>query len=80
MAEHLFDLDSDYQKLRIARDLAAYRALGHIDAAICYCKNGDTKMALSILTNARALYEAADKKLQDATSPTPKSTTAKEAA
>jgi len=54
---------SDYQRLRIARDLAAYRAVGHIDAAICYCRQGDSKMALSILMNARRMYEAADQAL-----------------
>lgn len=56
---------SDYQRLRIARDLAAYRAVGHIDAAICYCRQGDAKMALSILMNARQMYEAADRALDN---------------
>jgi len=56
---------SDYQKLRTARDLAAYRALGHIDAAICYCRQGDAQMALSILLNARATYEASARALEN---------------
>lgn len=54
---------SQYERLRIARDLAAYRAVGHIDAAICYCRQGDAKMALSILMNARRMYEKADQAL-----------------
>lgn len=58
---------SQYERLRIARDLAAYRALGHIDAAICYCRQGDSKMALSILTSARSLYQAAAKALDNHT-------------
>jgi hypothetical protein len=65
VAEALFDLGSDYQKLTIARDYAAYRAVGAIDAAICYCKNGDAKTALEILLDARADYEQADSKLQN---------------
>ena len=51
--------NADYQRLRIARDLAAYRALGHIDAAICYCRQGDSQTALSILTDARRMYQKA---------------------
>lgn len=58
---------SEYQQLRIARDLAAYRALGHIDAAICYCRQGNTEMALSILLNARATYEATARALENYT-------------
>ena len=61
----LFDVGSDYQKLAIARDYAAYRAVGAIDAAICHCRAGDAKTALSILLNARADYERADSKLQN---------------
>ena len=61
----LFDIGSDYQRACIARDHAAYRAVGAIDAAICYCRNADPKMALSILLNARADYERADKNLQN---------------
>jgi hypothetical protein len=57
--------EGDYQRLRIARDLAAYRALGHIESAICYCRQGDARRALSILLNARATYESADKALHD---------------
>jgi len=58
---------TDYQKLSRARDLAAYRALGHIDAALCYARQGDVKMVLSILLSAREQYEAADRKLQQCT-------------
>jgi hypothetical protein len=58
---------SQYERLRIARDLAAYRAVGHIDAAICYCRQGDAKMALSILLNARATYNAAANALDNHT-------------
>jgi glutamine amidotransferase-like uncharacterized protein len=61
----LFDVCSDYQKLCIARDYAAYRAVGAIDAAICSCRRGDAETALQILTNARAEYERADTRLQN---------------
>jgi len=72
VADTLFDLDNDYKKLSIARDHAAYRALGAIDAAICYCRNGDAVIALNILTKARAQYERANQKLQDAFASTSK--------
>jgi len=52
-----------YQQLSRARDLAAYRALGHIDAAICYARQGDTQTVLSILLSARELYEKAARAL-----------------
>jgi hypothetical protein len=55
---------SDYERFSTARDYAAYRALGAIDAAICYCRQGDAEMALRILTNARADYNHADLNLQ----------------
>jgi hypothetical protein len=61
----LFDICTEYEELVVARDHAAYRAVGAIDAAICYCKNGDTRTALSILLNARADYERADVRLQN---------------
>jgi predicted negative regulator of RcsB-dependent stress response len=55
---------SDYEKLSDARDNAAYRALGAISAAICYCRQQNTADALSILTRALEAYERADEKLQ----------------
>jgi hypothetical protein len=63
---------TDYQRLRIARDLAAYRAVGHIDAAICYCRQGDAKMALAILMDGRALYQKAADALDQHTTSSPK--------
>jgi hypothetical protein len=56
---------SDFDRLSTARDYAAYRALGAIDAAICYCRQGDAEMAMRILTNARADYNRADLNLQN---------------
>jgi hypothetical protein len=66
-SERRWTVVSDYQRLRIARDLAAYRALGHIDSAICYCRQGDARRALSILLHARATYEATDKAIESYT-------------
>jgi hypothetical protein len=56
---------SDYEKLSDARDMAAYRALGAISAAICYCRQARTSDALDILTRALEAYERADNKLQN---------------
>jgi hypothetical protein len=56
---------SDFERLCTARDYASYRALGAIDAAICYCRQGDSAMAMRILTNARADYNRADLNLQN---------------
>ncbi len=56
---------SDYEKLSDARDMAAYRALGAISAAICYCREGDAKAALGVLTSARDRYEQRDRELQN---------------
>jgi hypothetical protein len=56
---------AEFQRLSRERDLAAYRALGAMDAAICYCRQGDSQEALSILTRGLAHYELADSKLQN---------------
>ena len=55
---------ADHQRLSRDRDLAAYRAVGAIDAAICYCRQGADVEALNILTRARSYYELADSNLQ----------------
>lgn len=55
---------SDYEQRSDARDMAAYRALGALSAAICFCRENDTKRALHVLTEALERYELADQKLQ----------------
>lgn len=56
---------SDYEKLSDARDNAAYRCVGAISAAICYCRQQNTADALSILTRALEAYERAEQKLEN---------------
>ncbi len=55
---------SDYERLAEQRDFAAYRAVGAISAAICYCKNGEMKDVLHILTSALENYEMVANKLE----------------
>jgi hypothetical protein len=55
---------SDYEQGCDLRDRAAYRALGAITAAICFCREGKTKDALHILTTAIERYEQANRELQ----------------
>lgn len=55
---------SDFDKLSDARDNAAYRCVGAISAAICYCRQDKPKDALSILKSALAAYEHAEEKLE----------------
>ena len=55
---------SDYERLSEARDMAAYRALGALTAAICFCRQGKSKDALAVMTAALERYERADEKLQ----------------
>lgn len=55
---------SDYERLCEQRDIAAYRALGAMAAAMCFCRQGRPEDALTVLTSALARYERADEKLQ----------------
>ena len=55
---------SDYERLSDARDVAAYRALGAMTAAVCFCRQGKTEDALTVMTAALERYERADEKLQ----------------
>ncbi len=55
---------TDYEKRSDERDIAAYRALGAMTAAICFCRQGKTEDALAILTRALENYERADSNLQ----------------
>jgi hypothetical protein len=55
---------SDYEKLSDARDVAAYRCVGALTAAICFCRQKDLDAALTILTSALARYESAAEKLE----------------
>ena len=56
--------DTSYEQICEQRDMAAYRALGAITAAICFCKKGDTRAALDILTKARDRFDQIDHELQ----------------
>lgn len=56
---------TDHEKLSDARDRAAYRCVGAISAAICYCRQEQPKDALSILMNALSAYEHAETKLEN---------------
>lgn len=56
---------TDYEQRSDARDMAAYRALGSITAAVVYLRENDPKTALHILTSAIETYERADAKLQN---------------
>jgi hypothetical protein len=55
---------SDYEKLSDQRDVAAYRALGAMTAAICFCREGKADDALAVMTRALENYERADQNLQ----------------
>lgn len=55
---------SDFEKLEQARDMAAYRALGALTAAICFCRQKRTEDALAIMERALEAYERANDKLQ----------------
>ena len=63
--EQLTMFISDHDKLSDARDKAAYRCVGAISAAICYCRQEDPKAALSILKAALTAYEHAEAKLDN---------------
>jgi hypothetical protein len=52
-----------YEFLRWQRDLAAYRVVGHMNSAINHLKAGTPELALSILEDAKALHEKAEKNL-----------------
>jgi hypothetical protein len=54
----------EYDRLLDARDNEAYRALGAITAAICFCRQERSKDALAVLTRAIERYEEADTLLQ----------------
>ncbi len=54
----------EYDRLCEQRDNEAYRALGAITAAICFCRQERSQDALAILTNAISRYETADAQLQ----------------
>lgn len=54
---------SEYRKRAEQRDFAAYRALGAISAAVCFCRQNRSQDALAVLTSALARYEEADQQL-----------------
>jgi hypothetical protein len=54
----------EYDRLLEQRDMEAYRALGAITAAICFCRQERSKDALEVLTRAIERYEIADTQLQ----------------
>ena len=55
---------TDYEQRSDARDMAAYRALGAMSAAICLLRQAKGQDALSILLSALERYELADRELQ----------------
>lgn len=55
---------SDHDRLSDARDREAYRALGAMTAAICFCREGKADDALAVMTRALENYERADQHLQ----------------
>jgi Tfp pilus assembly protein PilF len=55
---------TDYERRSDERDIAAYRALGAMTAAICFCRQGKSEEALAVLTRALHNYERADSNLQ----------------
>lgn len=55
---------SDYEQLSDARDREAYRALGAMTAALCYCREQKLEDAEAVLKRALENYERADQKLQ----------------
>jgi hypothetical protein len=56
---------NEYKKLCQRRDVAAYRALGAMTAAICFCRQGMPEDALGVLRSALDRYEIADSSLQN---------------
>lgn len=54
----------EYERLAEQRTNEAYRALGAITAAICFCRQERSKDALAVLTSAIERYEEADQALQ----------------
>lgn len=64
MSTQLTMFVSDYEQLSDARDNAAYRAVGAISAAICFCRQQKSEDALAVLTRALENYERADHRLQ----------------
>ena len=56
----------DYEKLVRERDMAAYRAVGSLDAAILCCEIDKPQEAVKILRRAREHYEAANHALKQA--------------
>jgi predicted negative regulator of RcsB-dependent stress response len=60
-----FERKSEFERTAEQRDMAAYRALGAMTAAIVFCRQDDPKSALHILTTALQQYERADSQLQE---------------
>jgi len=48
-----------------ARDLAAYRMVGCLDCAIFACRCGNSKEALAILSEARAIFNRANAEVEN---------------
>jgi hypothetical protein len=52
-----------YDQLVEQRDMAAYRALGAMTSAICFCRQNRTQDALEVLTAAMTRYTAVEEQL-----------------
>lgn len=59
------DILTEFSRLCLERDQAAYRVVGALEHAIYYCRRGETAYALQALTEAKAGYERADSELQN---------------
>jgi hypothetical protein len=58
-------LQTEYARLKDERDTAAYRAVGALDAAIVFCREGKPEDALSVLLAARSRYQTAEDALDE---------------
>ncbi len=56
---------AEFTRLCEARDLAAYKVVGHLETAIYACRTQNTAEALRILSEARAVFNCADAELEN---------------
>lgn len=56
---------SEFERLQLRRDHAAYAVVGCLENAIYYCRRGEAAYALDTLTRAKVQYEQADADLEN---------------
>lgn len=56
---------SEFERLQLRRDHAAYAVVGCLENAIHYCRRGEAAYALETLTRAKVQYELADTDLEN---------------